>query len=245
MAVLGGVESTNVKEAQQTGEEPAGNDDGRRPRGTLGTSGPPGLLTAGTGAAVALCLAVTVAHVILVFLYVAPPNSISKAYKQQVNAWVRPVFSQNWRLFAPNPQSVNRQISARVRQTAPDGTTQVSGWIDLSTIDDAAVKHSVFPSHTAQNMLRQAWNTYLRTHGSDNRPRSERAVMIERYLRNIAADRVRAQRGGAFDSIQLRVITLPIAAPRAAGDFRPPAATSTRAQPRYLPWWKVASHEKG
>jgi hypothetical protein len=245
VAVLGGVESTNVKEAQRTGEEPAANDDGGRPRGTSRTSGPPGLLSAGTGAAVALCLAVTLAHVILVFLYVAPPNSISKAYRQQVDAWVQPVFSQNWRLFAPNPQSVNRQISARVKQTAPDGTTRVSDWIDLSTMDDAAVKHNVFPSHTAQNMLRQAWNTYLRTHGSDNRPRSERAVMIDRYLRNIAVDRVTAQRGGTFDFIQLRVITLPIAAPRAEGDSRPPAATSVRAQTRYLPWWKVASHGKG
>lgn len=75
----------------------------------------------------ALCLAVTLVHVLLVFLYVAPPNAISKAYSQQVNAWVRPVFEQNWRLFAPNPQSVNRQISARVKQTAPDGTARMSG----------------------------------------------------------------------------------------------------------------------
>jgi hypothetical protein len=188
---------------------------------------------------------VTLAHVVLVFLYVAPPNAISKAYKQQIDAWVQPVFSQNWRLFAPNPQSVNRQISARVRQTAPDGTTQVSGWIDLSTMDDSAVRHNVFPSHTAQNMLRQAWNIYLKTHGHDDRPRSARAVMIEKYLRNIAADRVAAQRGGTFDSIQLRVVTLPIAAPRAVGDARPTAATPARAQTRYLPWWKVTSHGKG
>ncbi|MEV4947671.1 DUF5819 family protein [Streptomyces sp. NPDC053755] len=172
----------------------------------------------------------------------APPNSVSKAYSRQVNGWVRPVFEQNWRLFAPNPQSVNRQISARIRQTAPDGTTRVSGWIDLSAGDDAAVKHNAFPSHTAQNMLRQAWNSYLKTHGGDNRARSERGLMIEKYLRNIAADRVAAQRGRTFDSLQLRVISRPIAAPGAAGGQRPAVATPTRAETRYLPWWKVASH---
>ncbi|MFE2231426.1 DUF5819 family protein [Streptomyces sp. NPDC059442] len=199
-------------------------------------------MSAATGAAVALCLAVTLVHVLLVFLYVAPPNAISRAYSRQVNAWVRPVFEQNWRLFAPNPQSVNRQISARVKQTAPDGTARVSGWIELTAADDSAVKHNVFPSHTAQNMLRQAWNSYLKTHGSDNKPRSERALMIEKYLRNIAAERVAAQHGGTFDSIQLRVISRPIAAPDAAAASRPAAATPTRAETRYLPWWKVASH---
>lgn len=189
----------------------------------------------------ALCLAVTLVHVVLVFLYVAPSNAISKAYKQQINAWVRPLFSQNWRLFAPDPQSVNRQISARVGYTAPNGTTQVSEWIDVSSMDDSAVKHNVFPSHTAQNMLRQAWNSYLKTHGSDDQPHSDRAFLIQKYLRNIAADRVTAQRGGTFDSIQLRVTTLPIAPPRPANGSRPAAAAPAPAVVRHLPWWKVDS----
>ncbi|WP_240508864.1 DUF5819 family protein [Streptomyces agglomeratus] len=238
--MLGNAESTKMKESQRTELELAAKDGGGGARRTRGISGPPCLLTAVTGAAVALCLAATLVHVLLVFLYVAPPNAISKMYSQQTNAWVRPVFEQNWRLFAPNPQSVNRHISARVRHTAPDGTTQVSDWVSLSAKDNSAVKHNVFPSHTAQNILRQAWNAYLKTHGSDDRPRTERALMIQKYLRNIAADRVTAQRGGTFDSIQLRVITLPIAAPREAGG--PPAATApVRGQTRYLPWWKVAT----
>ncbi|MFP3988294.1 DUF5819 family protein [Streptomyces sp. E11-3] len=191
----------------------------------------------------ALFLAVTLVHVVLVFLYVAPSNTISQAYNQQINAWVRPWFSQNWRLFAPDPQSVNRQISARVAHTAPNGTTQVSDWIDVSSMDASAVKHNAFPSHTAQNLLRQAWNSYLKTHGSDDRPRSERALLIQRYLSNIAADRVTAQRGGTFDSIQLRVTTRPIAAPHQANGSRPAAAAPASATPRYLPWWKVDAHE--
>ncbi|SEC82965.1 hypothetical protein SAMN05428938_3089 [Streptomyces sp. KS_5] len=239
--MLSDVESTKAKDSQQAGAESAAQNGGLRR--TRESSGPLRLLIAGTGAAVALCLAVTLVHVVLVFLYVAPSNAISKAYNQQINAWVRPLFSQNWRLFAPEPQSVNRQISAKVRYTAPNGTRRVSGWIDLSSMDDSAVKHHVFPSHTAQNMLRQAWNSYLKTHGSDDQPYSERALLIEKYLRNIAVDRVTAQQRGPFDSIQLRVTTLPIAPPRPADGSRPAATAPAPAVIRYLPWWKVDSHE--
>lgn len=239
--MLIGVESTNTRDSQQVGAEPAAENGGLR--STRENTGPHRLLAAGTGVAVALCLAVTLVHIVLVFLYVAPSNAISKAYNQQINAWVRPLFSQNWRLFAPEPQSVNRQISAKVGYTAPNGSRRVSGWIDLSSMDDSAVKHHVFPSHTAQNMLRQAWNSYLKTHGSDDQPYSDRALLIQKYLRNIAVDRVTAQRGGTFEFIQLRVTTLPIAAPRSADGSRAAAAAPAPAVIRYLPWWEVDSRE--
>lgn len=240
--MLSGGNSLDVKDAQQADAESVAQNGDRGPVGSRRTTGPPRPLSAVTGIAVALCLAVTLAHVLLVFLYVAPPNVISQAYSRQVDAWVRPVFEQNWRLFAPNPQSANRQVSARIRQTAPDGTTRVSSWIDLSAADNAAVKHNVFPSHTAQNMLRQAWNAYLKTHGSDNRPHSERALMIEKYLRNIAAERVAEQRDGSFDAIQLRVTSRPVAVPGAAGGTPRATTAPTRTETRYLPWWKVASN---
>ncbi|GGU03396.1 MULTISPECIES: DUF5819 family protein [Streptomyces] len=233
--MLGGVESTHAKDSQQ--------DGGEGPSRNRGNSEPPRLLIAGTGVAVALCLAVTLVHVLLVFLYVAPSNAISRAYSQQINAWVQPLFSQNWRLFAPDPQSVNRQVSARVGKTAPNGTTHVSDWIDLSSMDDSAVKHNVFPSHTSQNMLRRAWNSYAETHGTDDRPHSERAALIQEYLRNIATDRVTAQRGGTFDSIQLRVTTVHIDPPRPADGSRQAAAAPAPTATRYLPWWKVDSRE--
>ncbi|AYN40509.1 hypothetical protein D9753_18135 [Streptomyces dangxiongensis] len=189
-----------------------------------------------------LCLATALVHVLLVFLQVAPPNSISRQYSRQVNAWIYPFFEQNWRLFAPDPESANLQISARTMHTAPDGTVQVSNWFDLTTVDTAAVKHDPYPSHTAQNMLRRAWTSYLETHGGDDRPHSQRALMIQQYLRNIAADRVAAHRHGTFESIQLRVITVSITAPPPAGGSGPGAAARKPADTRYLPWWKVARH---
>lgn len=65
--------------------------------------------------------------------------------------------------------------------------------------------------------------------------------MLQTYLRNIAADRFAAHNdGGAFDFIQLRVVTLPVAAPGTPAGDRRPAPT----EDRLLPWWKVTSHGK-
>ncbi|MER6785801.1 DUF5819 family protein [Streptomyces sp. NPDC000658] len=207
---------------------------------------PPGLprnaraRKAGLCAAVALCLAASFIHVMLVFLHVAPANTVSKRYSPLINAWVYPFFEQNWRLFAPDPESVNRQILARTAHTGSDGSVQVSPWFDLTAVDRSAVEHDPFPSHTAQNMLRRAWAGYVDSHGGDDKARTERALMMQKYLTNIAADRAAARRDGAFDFIQLRVVTLPIAAPGPAAGNRP----RTPVDNRLLPWWKVTRHGK-
>ncbi|MFG2261753.1 DUF5819 family protein [Streptomyces sp. NPDC048720] len=202
-------------------------------------------LTAAVRVTVILFLATALVHVALVFLQVAPPNPLSRQYGPQINAWIFPLFEQNWRLFAPEPESVNRQISARTAHTTPDGTVQVSKWFDLTAVDTSAVRHDPFPSHTAQNMLRRAWTSYLETHGGEDHSRSQRALMIQEYLRNIAADRVASRRHDTFESIQLRVITLPIAAPDEVGGRRLGVAAPRPSETRYLPWWKVARRAEG
>jgi hypothetical protein len=243
-AVPGGIETVDVGEPNRSRDQD-GDRGGGRGGTTVSRQGPSKppilLLKAGTNAAVALCLATALVHVLLVFLHVAPPNPLSRQYSRQVNAWVFPLFEQNWRLFAPDPESVNRQISARTMHTAPDGRVRVSGWFDLSGVDDSAVRHDVFPSHTAQNMLRRAWSSYLETHGGDDRPRSERALMMQKYLTDIAADRITDRRGGAFESVQLRVVTVPIAAPAEGPGPGSSAAAPKPVETRYLPWWKATS----
>jgi hypothetical protein len=251
--VLDGAGSATVEESDR---ESAGASTSGAPTGdvtpTGEASGPasgtaPGrpalsfLLAAATGGAVVLCVAAALVHVLLVFLHVAPPNTVSQRYSSLINGWIYPVFEQNWQLFAPDPEVVNRQILARTMHGAPDGIEQISDWVDLTAADDVAVEHDFFPSHTAQNMLRRAWTGYLDTHGTDDRSNSERALMMQEYLRNIAVDRMAAQHRGTFEAIQLQVITRPIAAPAApSGAGRtalPPAET------RNLPWWTVGADD--
>lgn len=206
--------------------------------GLAGLSRP---LRAVTGAAVAVCLVATVAHVLMVSLYVAPVNPISQRYSRQIDDWIDPLFDQNWQLFAPQPQSANWQISARTMSTGPDGRPAVSSWFDLTALDNAAVKHDVFPSHTAQNTLRRAWTAYVAAFGASDQADSSWAELVQEYLRNIAVDRVQAHRAGTIDSIQLRVVTQPIPAQAAPGGPRP---ATPAADIRNLPWWKVPSRDK-
>ncbi|MEU3658092.1 DUF5819 family protein [Streptomyces sp. NPDC032161] len=110
----------------------------------------------------------------------------------------------------------------------------------MTAVDDAEVRHNPFPSHTNQNMLRRAWTGYLETHGNSDVSYSDRAVMWQEYLRNIAVDRITAARPGSIAGVQLRVLTRPVAALDATGHRRPvpPSVVDTR----NLPWWKVPAH---
>ncbi|AXE22198.1 hypothetical protein C0216_00960 [Streptomyces globosus] len=240
-AVSSGIESADVKELPQSDSGPV---PVQRPGEAVRPGGSPmgvRALKAGLHTAVALCLVTALVHIALVFLHVAPASPVSKRYSSQVNGWVFPLFEQNWRLFAPDPDSFNRKILARTAHTDSTGSVQVTPWFDLAAVDHSAVDHNPFPSHTSQNLLRRAWTSYVETHGGSDTARSERAVMLQTYLRNIAADRFAAHHGGrAFGFIQLRVVTLPVAAPGAPAGNRPPAPT----EDRLLPWWKVTPHGK-
>ncbi|MEU3658060.1 DUF5819 family protein [Streptomyces sp. NPDC032161] len=66
-------------------------------------------------------------HMFFLFLHVAPLNQISQRYARPVQSWLYPLFEQNWRLFAPEPESSVPQISARTVRTAADGSQQISG----------------------------------------------------------------------------------------------------------------------
>ncbi|MEV4923981.1 DUF5819 family protein [Streptomyces roseoverticillatus] len=207
------------------------------PASPVPMSRPAGLVIAFAAAA---CVATVIVHVSMVFLSVAPPNTVSQRYEGRISTWVYPYFEQNWRLFAPDPEGARRRVLARTATTSPDGARQVSGWIDLSAIDASAVRHNAFPSHINQNMLRRAWSAYLDSHGTSDQSDSDRARIIQRYLLNIAAQRA-ARSHRSFDAIQLRVITTPIASPvRRADGSRSPQPSSDS---RYLPWWQVTSHD--
>jgi Family of unknown function (DUF5819) len=216
-----------------------------RPRGEAEgpdeLSGLPLPLRAATRGAAVLLACVCLLHLFFLFLHVAPPNQISQRYARQVQSWVYPFFEQNWRLFAPDPESSVPQVSARTVRTSADGSQQISAWFDLTAVDNAGVRHNPFPSHTTQNMLRRAWSGYLETHGNSDVSYSDRAVMWQEYLRNIAVDRVGSARPGAIDAVQLRVRTTPVAGYDAAGRTHPVPLSAV--DTRNLPWWKVPAHD--
>lgn len=113
------------------------------PRGIAGLSFPYQVVAALALAVVGL---VAVGHVAMVFLHVAPDNTVSKEYSEEVGDWVFPEFEQNWKLFAPNPLQQNIAVEVRAEVDRADGSRATTGWINLTAEDAAAVRGNPSPA---------------------------------------------------------------------------------------------------
>ncbi|MFJ2815073.1 DUF5819 family protein [Streptomyces sp. NPDC087294] len=196
------------------------------------------------GAALALAVvAVTVCvHLGMIFLHVAPSNTLTKQHGKAIDDWVYPEFEQNWKLFAPNPLQQNISVQVRADVGTADGGVRTTGWYDLSAQDGRAIDGNLLPSHTDQNELRRAWDFFVSTHGADNRPTGRRGALSETYLRRIVLLRLArddaAGRGGTVQRVQVRSRTTNVPPP-------PWSDEKVSDQPMYrmLPWWPVTDDD--
>ncbi len=176
-------------------------------------------------------VAVVIVHLAATFLYNAPANPVSQRYAKSVHWWMEPLFSQNWRLFAPNPFSENVEIDARA-SLDPDGRT--TGWVNLSAQDEAAVLGDPVPGHITENELRNAWFQWMGTHDGNGNPTGTNAAVMQQYLLNVVLERLRGHvGGGVIGSVQIRAITTLIPGPGRT-------AAQTAPQTRTLDWWSLA-----
>ncbi|MEU3692079.1 DUF5819 family protein [Streptomyces narbonensis] len=195
-------------------------------------------------AAVALAVAgvFVCVHLAMVFLHVAPSNTLTKRHGQAVDDWIYPEFEQNWKLFAPNPLQQNVSVEVRAEiVTAGDGR-RTTDWIDLTAQDTAAIRHNPLPSHTQQNELRRAVDFYLNSHSDDDRPNGTRGHLSEEYMRRIAMlrlDGIASLEGADVRRVQLRAVTRPVPAPRWSTE-------QNEVNPSYrdFPWWKVTDADR-
>ncbi|MFD3500444.1 DUF5819 family protein [Streptomyces sp. NPDC058678] len=183
--------------------------------------------------AVAVCV-----HIGMVFLHVAPSNTVTKQHGRAIDDWIYPEFEQNWKLFAPNPLQQNIAVQVRAQIDTGDGGTRTTGWYDLSAEDGRAIDGNLLPSHTQQNELRRAWDFFVATHGGDNRPVGLRGSLSETYLRRIVLLRLErvdaAGKGGAIDLVQIRTRTTNVRPPRWSEE-----KVSDQPVYRVLPWWSI------
>lgn len=203
-----------------------------RAPGIAGLSAPYRVLAALVLAAVSVAACT---HLALVFLHVAPSNTVSKRNAALIDGWIYPEFEQNWKLFAPNPLQQNIAVEVRAQVRTEGGGLVTSGWRDLSAEDGAAIRHNPLPSHTEQNELRRAWDFFTGSHDDDNKPTGERGALSEEYLRRIALERlVPVYRDGRILRVQLRSATRSVPAPSWSDE-----KTDTQTYYRELPWWTV------
>ncbi|MFC7928688.1 DUF5819 family protein [Streptomyces cinereoruber] len=226
-----------------------------KPAGTTGTNGTTGASGAGGGimalslpyqVVVAVALAVTgvfaCVHLAMVFLHVAPSNTLTKQNGQAVDDWIYPEFEQNWKLFAPNPLQQNVSIEVRAELATADGGRRTTGWIDLTAQDIGAIRHNPMPSHTQQNQLRRAVDFYFNSHNDEHRPNGLRGRLSEQYMRRIAVQRLDALPSLADSDvrrIQLRAVTRPVPAPWWGTE-------KSKSSPSYrdFPWWRITDADR-
>ncbi|MFF8957760.1 DUF5819 family protein [Streptomyces sp. NPDC014894] len=192
------------------------------------------------GIALTLIACTALVHVAMVFLHVAPSNTVTKRHGETINAWIYPEFEQNWKLFAPNPlqQNVSVQVKAEVRTL--DGGRETTDWINLTAQDAEAIRGSLLPSHTRQNELRRGWDFYVNAHDDKGRPTGLRGRLSESYVRRIAMLRLDARDlGGSVERIRLRALTTLVKAPPWSEE-----KTDTRPVERLLPWWTVTAADR-
>lgn len=78
-----------------------------------------------------LCL-LFISHFIIVIIYNAPSNPVQAKFKKQISMYIDPVFTQNWRLFAPRPVMTNQYYYTKARLDDGTGNIEETGWIDLT-----------------------------------------------------------------------------------------------------------------
>ncbi|MFJ3231417.1 DUF5819 family protein [Streptomyces sp. NPDC086787] len=225
-------------DAPRAEEEPAGPGD--TPRTGVAA------LSARYQVVAALALAVVAvtacAHLGMVFLHVAPSNTVTKQHGEAIDEWIYPEFEQNWKLFAPNPLQQNIAVEARAQVRMADGSTQTTGWNDLSAADGAAIDGNPLPSHTQQNELRRAWDYFSATHDAQDRAVGMRGSLSEQYLRRIVVMRLYREDGtsreGTVRSVQVRSRTTSVPPPRWSRE-----RVSDTPSYRQLPWWTVSADE--
>ncbi|MEU6481637.1 DUF5819 family protein [Streptomyces sp. NPDC047017] len=200
------------------------------------------LYQAGAALALAVVAVAVCVHLGMVFLHVAPSNTVSKEHGKAVDEWIYPEFEQNWKLFAPNPLQQNIGVQVRAETGSAGGDLRTTGWYDLSAQDGRAIEGNLLPSHTQQNELRRALDFYADTHDGDSRATGPRGALSEQYLRRIVVlrlDRAHAAgAGGRLERVQVRVRTINVPPPAWSGE-----KVSTTPAYRLLPWWAVPAGE--
>ncbi|WP_225320542.1 DUF5819 family protein [Streptomyces luteolifulvus] len=203
-------------------------------------------LSVGYQIGVAVALAVVAigvwVHLGMVFLHVAPSNTVTKQHGTAVYDWINPEFEQNWMLFAPNPLQQNIAVQVRAEVATAEGGVRTTGWYDLSAQDGRAIDGSLLPSHTQQNELRRAWDFFVSTHDGRNRASGLRGSLSETYLRRIVVLRLEredaAGPGGVVERVQVRARTTNVRPPKWSREQIPDDPVY-----RELSWWSLPAGE--
>lgn len=71
-------------------------------------------------------------HFSFTFIYLSPANPFKSKHWETIIGYMNPIFTQNWKLFAPNPASQQANLDMRVQYVDKDGATRQSDWKSIT-----------------------------------------------------------------------------------------------------------------
>lgn len=89
---------------------------------------------------VAAVTAIALFQLVVVTLAALPPNRYSNAVTPHTT-YLSPMFTQNWRLFAPNPVAEDRRIRFQGSYLTADGKQKQTEWVDWTAVELDLVHH--------------------------------------------------------------------------------------------------------
>lgn len=87
---------------------------------------------------VTFAVLVVVFHLVVVTLAALPPNRYSEAARP-TTSYLAPFFTQNWRLFAPEPVSSDRSVRFQGAYRV-DGEVRTTEWVDWTDVELGVVR---------------------------------------------------------------------------------------------------------
>ena len=89
---------------------------------------------------IAVAVAIVGLHLASVTLAALPPNRYSDAASSHTT-YLSPYFTQNWRLFAPNPISDDRSVLFQAAYVDADGNPARTAWVDWTEVELDLIRH--------------------------------------------------------------------------------------------------------
>ena len=83
-------------------------------------------------------------HFSVTVLFNLQQNVFTNRYAQFVNLYMRPLFTQNWNFFAPNPPTRDDYLLVRYKMRSKTGLVEVGPWINVSLSFDREVQRNRF-----------------------------------------------------------------------------------------------------
>ncbi|NGN65981.1 hypothetical protein G5C51_19045 [Streptomyces sp. A7024] len=130
---------------------------------------------------VAGVLALALVQAGMLFLANAPEFPVAQKRSETVQTWMKPLFPQDWKLFAPNPPRANAHLEVRLAAAAGQDE-----WIDLTAAAMNRYRHTLSPSKEDSQVLFKALMRYMMQPGAKDG--SARASLPGRYLHNVTVD---------------------------------------------------------